>query len=71
MLRHGADAAPDDYCADLLGPRKRDELFLVTWDGDLERSVREALPPVRPWQPLKPVPGGYWTAHGPSAPSGE
>ncbi|CAA9406531.1 MAG: hypothetical protein AVDCRST_MAG60-2398 [uncultured Nocardioides sp.] len=64
MHRH-IGPVPSDYFADLLGPRKDDELFLVLWQGDLERSVREALPPVRPWRPVQPLPGGYWTAHRP------
>ena len=37
----------DMYFADLLGPRQEDETFVVFYDGDLARSTREALPPVR------------------------
>lgn len=54
-----------DYFIDLLGPRKRDEQFIVFWEGDLERSVREDLPPVRPWRPMPFVPGGGWYAYPP------
>jgi hypothetical protein len=71
VMRRHVGPVPSDYFADLLGPRERNELFLVFWDGDLERSVREALPPVRPWRPVQVVPGGYWTAHRPDARRGE
>ena len=37
----------DLYFADLLGPRQDDETFLVFYNGDLFRSTREKLPPVR------------------------
>jgi len=37
----------DLYFADLLGPRQEDETFLVFYNGDLFRSTREKLPPVR------------------------
>lgn len=45
-----ADHVGDDvdlYFADLLGPRQDDETFLVFYEGDLCRSTREKLPPVR------------------------
>ena len=35
------------YVAELLGPRDPDEHFLVFYRGDLVRSIREELPPVR------------------------
>jgi hypothetical protein len=35
------------YIGELLGPRDEDETFLVFYRGDLVRSVREELPPVR------------------------
>jgi hypothetical protein len=37
----------ETYVAELLGPRDPDEHFLVFYRGDLVRSVREELPPVR------------------------
>lgn len=37
----------DLYFADLLGPRQTDETYLVFYNGDLARSIREELPPVR------------------------
>jgi len=37
----------DLYLADLLGPRQEDETFVVFYNGDLARSTREKLPPVR------------------------
>ncbi|MCW2784603.1 MAG: hypothetical protein JWP74_1120 [Marmoricola sp.] len=37
----------DLYFADLLGPRGEDEPFVVHFQGDLVRSTREKLPPVR------------------------
>jgi hypothetical protein len=45
-----ADHVGDDvdlYFAELLGPRQDDETFLVFCNGDLVRSTREKLPPVR------------------------
>lgn len=36
----------DDFFHDLLGPRHRDETFVVFHRGDLVASVREQLPPV-------------------------
>jgi hypothetical protein len=47
VLREHAGADPELYFADLLGPRQEDELFVVFYAGDLARSVREELPPVR------------------------
>jgi hypothetical protein len=35
------------YVAELLGPRDPDEHFVVFYRGDLVRSIREELPPVR------------------------
>ncbi len=35
------------FFGDLLGPRQEDETFVVFYDGDLARSTREKLPPVR------------------------
>jgi hypothetical protein len=58
LLRHGVDLEPHNRFDMLLATGQRDQVFLVFWDGDLERSVREALPPVRPWRPLPLVPGG-------------
>lgn len=37
----------DLYFAELLGPRQDDETFLVFYNGNLSRSIREKLPPVR------------------------
>lgn len=37
----------DMFFADLLGPRQGDETFVVFYKGDLFRSTREKLPPVR------------------------
>jgi len=36
----------DDFFHDLLGPRHRDEVYVVFHRGDLVASVREQLPPV-------------------------
>ena len=46
LLDH-ASGDVDMYFADLLGPRHEDELFVVHYRGDLRRSIREKLPPVR------------------------
>jgi hypothetical protein len=35
------------YLDELLAPRQDDERFVVFFDGDLARSTREKLPPVR------------------------
>jgi hypothetical protein len=35
------------FFGELLGPRQDDERFLVHYNGDLVRSIREELPPVR------------------------
>lgn len=56
-----------DYFGELLGPREDDERYLVFWEGDFERSVREELPPVRPWRPLSVIPGGAWYAYAPDS----
>jgi hypothetical protein len=56
-----------DYFGELLGPRESDERFLVFWDGNLERSIREDLPPVRPWRPMRVSPGGGWFAYSPDS----
>ena len=53
------------------GPPPPDEAYLVVWDGELQRSVREVLPPVRPWHPMKFVPGGSWSAVRRTPESGE
>lgn len=37
----------DLYVAELLGPCQEDERYVVFYDGDLHRSTREKLPPVR------------------------
>jgi hypothetical protein len=37
----------DLYIAELLGPRQEDETFVVFYNGDLARSTRQRLPPVR------------------------
>jgi hypothetical protein len=47
MRRHGTGQGLSDFFTDLLGPRRRDEGFLVVWEGELTRSTREKLPPVR------------------------
>lgn len=71
--RAGDDA--DSYIAELLGPRDADEKFVVFFDGDLVRSTREELPPVRGRaferklaQRLAQHPGaqGHWSAHRPA-----
>jgi hypothetical protein len=43
--RAGGDAGL--YIAEVLGPRDEDERFVIFFDGDLVRSTREELPPVR------------------------
>lgn len=45
VTRVGDDA--DLYVEELLGPRDDDERFVVCFNGDLVRSTRETLPPVR------------------------
>jgi hypothetical protein len=47
VLRNHAWADPELYIAELLGPRDEDETYVVFYDGDLARSTREKLPPVR------------------------
>ena len=50
VLRHHVGDDVDLYFADLLGPRDEDETFAVFdvfYAGDLVRSTREKLPPVR------------------------
>jgi hypothetical protein len=37
----------DMYFSELLGPRQEDETYVVFFKGDLVRSTREKLPPVR------------------------
>ena len=37
----------DMYFSELLGPRQEDETYVVFYNGDLTRSTREKLPPVR------------------------
>jgi len=69
--RSGGDV--DLYVAELLGPRGEDERFVVLYDGDLVRSTREDLPPVRGRaferkiaQARREHPGrpSRWSAHG-------
>ncbi len=43
--RAGADI--DIYLVEVLAARQADEQFVVFYDGDLRRSIREKLPPVR------------------------
>ncbi len=45
VTRAGGD--PELYLDELLGPRDEDEHVVVFYDGDLVRSTREQLPPVR------------------------
>jgi hypothetical protein len=56
------------YLAELIGPRDEDERFVVCYDGDLVRSTREELPPVRGRaheRLLAEYPDGlYWTGSG-------
>ena len=47
VLVHHAWGDVDMYFADLFGPRQEDETFVVSYNGDLARSAREKLPPVR------------------------
>jgi hypothetical protein len=47
VLAHRAWGDVDMYIAELLGPRDGDETYVVFYDGDLVRSTREKLPPVR------------------------
>ena len=47
VLAERAGGDVDLYVAELLGPRDDDERFVVCYDGDLARSTREELPPVR------------------------
>lgn len=47
VLADHVDGDVELYVADLLGPRQDDETFLVCYRGDLVRSTREKLPPVR------------------------
>lgn len=46
LIDHAWDDV-DLYFAELLGPRQVDEAFVVFYNGDLARSTREKLPPVR------------------------
>ena len=55
----------------LSDPPPPDEAYLVHWDGKVQRSVREALPPVRPYRRIDPIPGARWVAARPRAPTGE
>lgn len=47
VLTDHARGDVDLYVAELLGPREEDETFVVFYNGDLARSTREQLPPVR------------------------
>jgi hypothetical protein len=47
VLAFRARHDPDLYVAELIAPRDDDEGFVVFYEGDLVRSTREALPPVR------------------------
>ena len=47
VLRDHAWGDVELYVAELLGPRQEDELFVVFYGGELWRSTREKLPPVR------------------------
>lgn len=47
VLRDHAWGDVDMYFADLLGSRQEDETYVVFYDGDLARSTRQQLPPVR------------------------
>jgi hypothetical protein len=47
LQRHGAERNRlIEHFSELLASGHRDDVFLVFWDGDLVRSVREELPPV-------------------------
>jgi hypothetical protein len=78
LVRHGVNLF-EGHVLDLFwatpfhvsGPPPPDEAYFVFWDGGIQRSVREALPPVRPYRRIDPVPGAYWAAYLPGAPSGE
>lgn len=56
------------FLAELIGPRDEDERFVVCYDGELVRSTREDLPPVRGRaheRLLAEYPDGlYWTGPG-------
>lgn len=56
--QHGIDL----LLAELLHPREPEELFLCFYDGDLVRSTREKLPPVR-WQASARSWAEYRAAH--------
>ena len=47
VLVEHASGDVGSYFADLLGPREDDQTFVVFYNGDLTRSTREKLPPVR------------------------
>jgi hypothetical protein len=67
----------DIYLAELLEPRQDDEHFVVFYDGDLTRSTREKLPPVRghalsrklaEFRAAHPNAEFGWAAHAPQRP---
>lgn len=47
VLTDHARGDVDLYFDEMLGPREEDETFVVFYNGDLARSTREKLPPVR------------------------
>jgi hypothetical protein len=67
----------DIYLAEVLAPRQEDERFVVFYQGDLRRSIREKLPPVRgrafaarmdALRAENPTAEFGWFAHTPSPP---
>jgi hypothetical protein len=66
VLMERGSGQVDMYVAELLGPRDSDELFVVFYRGDLVRSIREELPPVRGRARARRFaaqgPGGWFTA---------
>ena len=60
VLREHAWGDVELYVAELLGPRRADEVFVVFHEGELWRSIREKVPPVRGTAWTRPLiePGG-------------
>lgn len=77
LQRHAPRDQLLEHFSELLASAHRDDVFLVFWDGDLVRSVREELPPVsgtfrallamRAAAPPALGPNDGWFAYGPGA----
>lgn len=80
LRRHGSPTVGIvDFYDELLASGGADEVFLVFWEGDLVRSVREELPPVSGAIRMisaiqaardrgeEPFPGAYWSLGPPRA----